>query len=75
MNSPVLVPGVIFADESSAMEHIVFDNVVVNHPSRKKESWGSSYKCDGFSSGVATGTTSPVPSCFKDLTGDPARPD
>lgn len=69
INSPALAPGVIMADaKTSPMENVVFDNVVVHNPSAKKAPWGTGYNCIGVSTGTATGTTSPVPSCFKDMT-------
>tara|TARA_B110000208_G_C11584379_1_gene363776 strand:- start:36 stop:785 length:750 start_codon:yes stop_codon:yes gene_type:complete len=68
INSPKGNPGVIFANASAAMKNIVFDNVVVNNPSTTKTEWGTNYFCQGVKSGVATGTTSPVPPCFTDKT-------
>ena len=53
---------------SSPMINVTFDGVVVNNPSTKKTKWGTNYLCEGVKSGVATGTTSPVPPCFKDRT-------
>ena len=50
------------------MINVTFDGVVVNNPSSKKTKWGTNYLCEGVQSGVATGTTSPVPPCFKDRT-------
>ncbi len=74
VNSPKGNPGVILANASAAMRNVVFDNVVVNHPSTHKTKWGTNYLCDGVASGVATGTTSPVPPCFKDETTTAASP-
>jgi len=68
INSPKGNPGVILANNSAAMKNVVFDNVVVNNPSTKKTKWGLNYYCEGVSNGVAKGTTSPVPPCFKDET-------
>jgi hypothetical protein len=69
IRSPKMSPGVILASASSPMQNIVFDNVVVeNAPSKPFDG----YFCEGVQSGVATGTTSPVPPCFKDLT-EPRR--
>merc|ERR1711871_678441 len=67
VNSPKMSPGVIIANETSPMENILFENVVVNSPGEKP--WGDDYyKCEGVKSGVATGTTWPVPPCFEDKT-------
>ena len=68
VNSPKGNPGVILANSSVAMQNVVFENVVVNNPSTKKTKWGTNYFCEGVATGVATGTTSPVPPCFKDET-------
>ncbi len=68
VNSPKGNPGVILANSSVAMRNVVFENVVVNNPSTKKTKWGTNYFCEGVATGVATGTTSPVPPCFKDET-------
>eukprot|EP00656_Telonema_subtile_P003824 TRINITY_DN11733_c0_g1_i3.p1 TRINITY_DN11733_c0_g1~~TRINITY_DN11733_c0_g1_i3.p1 ORF type:complete len:378 (-),score=64.36 TRINITY_DN11733_c0_g1_i3:121-1254(-) len=66
INSPKKSAGVILANVSSPMQNIVFDNVVVNNPASKP--WGNDgYYCKN-ANGVATGTTNPVPPCFKDLT-------
>tara|TARA_B110000091_G_C13754831_1_gene449404 strand:+ start:60 stop:1445 length:1386 start_codon:yes stop_codon:yes gene_type:complete len=69
INNPKGNPGVIFANSSAAMQNVVFDNVVVNHPSTSKTKWGLNYYCEGVANGVATGGTTPVPPCFKDETG------
>jgi hypothetical protein len=68
VNSPKGNPGVILANTSVPMQNVVFENVVVNNPSTKKTKWGTNYFCEGVATGVATGTTSPVPPCFKDET-------
>eukprot|EP00500_Bicosoecida_sp_ms1_P000277 CAMPEP_0203812228 /NCGR_PEP_ID=MMETSP0115-20131106/4032_1 /ASSEMBLY_ACC=CAM_ASM_000227 /TAXON_ID=33651 /ORGANISM="Bicosoecid sp, Strain ms1" /LENGTH=560 /DNA_ID=CAMNT_0050721069 /DNA_START=73 /DNA_END=1752 /DNA_ORIENTATION=- len=72
VNSPAGNVGVILANTSSPMQNVVFDGVVVNNPSTKPAKWGTGYLCEGVASGVATGGTTPVPSCFKDDT-DAAR--
>jgi hypothetical protein len=71
INNPKGNPGIIFANDSTAMENVLFDNVVVNNPSTKKTKWGTNYYCHGVKTGVATGTTSPVPPCFVDKTIKP----
>jgi len=67
VNQPQLSPGVILGNTSNPMTNIVFDNVVVNDPGTFP--FGSQYyDCiEGGVQGVASGTTSPVPSCFKTL--------
>ena len=65
INNPRSAPGVILANEQSPMENVVFENVVVNNPKSKKVDY---HTCEGVKSGVATGTTSPVPKCFLDRT-------
>lgn len=66
INSPKQSAGVMIANSSSPMRNIVFDNVVVNNPASKP--WGKDgYYCKNVQ-GVATGKTSPVPPCLKDLT-------
>merc|ERR1719305_1619767 len=60
VNSPQGNPGVILANASAAMQNVLFDNVVVNNPSKSKKPWGLSYLCKGVKSGTATGTTNPV---------------
>jgi hypothetical protein len=60
-------PGVILSADDAPMEGIVFDNVVFNNPG--DQPWGDDYyTCAGVKSGVATGTTWPVPPCFEDQT-------
>eukprot|EP00929_Paragymnodinium_shiwhaense_P019396 TRINITY_DN13242_c0_g1_i3.p1 TRINITY_DN13242_c0_g1~~TRINITY_DN13242_c0_g1_i3.p1 ORF type:complete len:339 (-),score=35.62 TRINITY_DN13242_c0_g1_i3:135-1151(-) len=69
IDKPKMVPGVILGDEeTSAMQDVVFDNVIVTNPSRKTEKWGSGYLCKGVRNGTALGHTWPVPSCFEDRT-------
>lgn len=66
INSPKQSAGVLLANVSVPMQNIVFDNVVVNNPASKP--WGKDgYYCKNVN-GVATGRTSPVPPCLKDLT-------
>jgi hypothetical protein len=70
INSPKQSAGVLLAAENSPMQNIVFDNVIVNSPANKP--FGKDgYYCKHVN-GIATGKTSPVPSCLKDLTGDVA---
>ena len=70
LSSPSLPPLFLLSSPqaSSPMINVTFDGVVVNNPSTKKTKWGTNYLCEGVKSGVATGTTSPVPPCFKDRT-------
>jgi len=66
--NPKLSPGVILANASNPMTNVVFEDVVVENPPPGGV-WGTEYwKCEGVASGVATGTTWPVPPCFEDLT-------
>ena len=63
---PKMSAGVLLANISSPMQNILFDNVVVNNPASKP--FGKDgYYCKN-AQGRATGTTSPVPPCFKDDT-------
>ena len=66
VNGATNSPGLILANTTAPMEDILFDNVVVTGAG--KWPFGTGYKCEGVASGVATGTTSPVPSCFTDKT-------
>eukprot|EP00947_MAST-08B_sp_MAST-8B-sp1_P003770 g3770.t1 len=68
INSPKGNPGVILASPTAPMADVTFEDVVINHPSTKKTKWGTNYLCENVASGVATGKTSPVPPCFKDMT-------
>jgi hypothetical protein len=65
VNSPKQSPGVLIADRSTPMQNVLFDNVKINNPG--KNPWGKDfYKCQNVQ-GLATGTTDPVPPCFKTL--------
>lgn len=68
INNPKYSPGVLIAPSDNPATRITFDSVVVNNPA---SGWGvhqrNYFRCESFK-GVATGTTSPVPPCFKDLT-------
>lgn len=71
INNPKMSPGVIFANSSNPMQHVLFDSVVVNDPA--SDPWGDKYYfCEGVANGRATGSTSPVPPCFTDETRPPA---
>lgn len=60
--NPAYSPGVIIGSETNPMQNVVFDNVVVqNAPS-------DYFECKNVLSGVAKGTTNPVPKCFKNAT-------
>jgi polygalacturonase len=65
INNPKKSAGVLIANASSPMQNVVFDNVVVNNPVAKP--WGDGYFCKNVN-GIATGSTYPVPPCFKDMT-------
>eukprot|EP00939_MAST-03C_sp_MAST-3C-sp1_P000892 g892.t1 len=65
INSPKKSPGVLIASATDPMQHIVFDDVVVNNPGSKPF---DGYHCENVQGGVALGKTSPVPSCFEDRT-------
>lgn len=47
------------------MENVTFEDVVVNNPALLDTDY---HTCEGVRSGVATGTTRPVPACFEDQT-------
>jgi hypothetical protein len=66
INNPKQSAGVIIANAATPMQNIVFDNVVV-HNSSSKPFGDAQYYCENVN-GIATGTTNPVPPCFKDLT-------
>jgi len=70
INSPMNSPGVILADSITAMENVIFEDVIVNNPALLKYDY---HTCEGVKSGVARGKTRPVPSCFEDQTdgGEP----
>ena len=61
-------PGVLLANSSAPMRNVRFENVVVTNPGSFPGSSAKNYFCAGVESGVATGTTTPVPACFKDET-------
>jgi Glycosyl hydrolases family 28 len=64
VNKPLQSPGVILGSPTHPMENVVFDNVVVKDDPMSP--WGKGgYKCEGVRSGIATGTTDPVPPCFE----------
>lgn len=69
IKSPKGSPGIIMADTA---EGLIFDGVKVIDPATTWDPWGPKgdayYACQGVKSGVATGNTWPVPSCFKDET-------
>lgn len=67
INNPKQSAGVLIANASSPMVNVLFDNVVVNNPASKPFG-DDQYYCAGSAIGVATGVTTPVPPCFKDLT-------
>lgn len=60
-------PGVILSAYDRPMENVRFENVVFTNPGDAP--WGEDYYyCKGVKTGVATGTTWPVPPCFEDQT-------
>ena len=63
---PLSSPGVIFGSPTNPMQNIVFDNVVVQNPP------SDYYLCEDVESGIAKGTTNPIPSCFKKQASLPA---
>lgn len=61
-------PGVIFGNDSNPIKGLVFDGVRVENPP-EGGAWGKDYYyCKGVSSGIAKGSTWPVPPCFEDQT-------
>jgi len=65
INNPKKSAGVLLANASDPMENVIFEDVVVINPKTKPF---DGYLCENVKSGVATGRTSPVPSCFEDRT-------
>lgn len=59
-------PGLLFGNAKNPMQGVVFDSVRFHNPGSSP--WGRNYYCKGVHSGVATGSTWPVPKCFKDQT-------
>ncbi|GMH78956.1 hypothetical protein TrST_g4445 [Triparma strigata] len=58
-------PGIVFGNEDSPMEAVVFDNVVFEPADEDTKPWGEDfYYCKGVN-GVAMGGTTPVPPCFE----------
>jgi len=68
IHNPKHSAGVILGNASMPMQNIVFDNVVVTGDKAGDKPFGHNYYCEGVASGRATGTTNPVPACFKDET-------
>jgi len=66
INNPKQSAGVLLANVSSPMKNVVFDNVVVNNPASSP--FGDDHYYCKYANGVATGSTNPVPPCFKDQT-------
>jgi len=60
-----LSPGVVLGNSSNPMTGVVFDHVVVKNPSLNPLG-DKYYVCNG-TQGIATGGTSPVPPCFKEV--------
>ena len=58
-------PGVLLGHATARMENVTFEDVVVNNPALLDTDY---HTCEGVGSGVATGTTRPVPACFEDQT-------
>lgn len=59
-------PGVLIGNSTNPITGLTFENVVFENPGSKP--WGDDfYECDNIV-GTATGTTWPVPKCFKDET-------
>lgn len=67
INRPKEAAGVLLANSSSPMQHLVFDNVVVNHPGSTSAFGDEQYYCKN-AKGIATGATRPFPKCFADQT-------
>jgi len=58
-------PGIIFGNEDSPMEGVVFDGVVFDPADEDAKPWGDDfYFCKGVQ-GIAKGGTSPAPPCFE----------
>ena len=65
INGPRGSPGVLLGHATARMENVTFEDVVVNNPALLDTDY---HTCEGVGSGVATGTTRPVPACFEDQT-------
>lgn len=76
IDNPKDQPGVIWADKANPMKNVTFDSVrVINWKGPQKK---LQYKvCDGVdsNSAIATGSTSPIPSCFHQGTSGVADPE
>jgi polygalacturonase len=62
INNPIGSPGLVFGNASNPMTGVIFDNVVVTNSG--DQPFGTNYFCEGIE-GVSSGTTVPVPTCFK----------
>lgn len=61
--SPNRSPGVLIGNDTNPITNVLFDNVVIHSPGDYP--WGDQfYECDNIQ-GTATGTTDPIPPCFK----------
>eukprot|EP00040_Diaphanoeca_grandis_P032516 m.197139 g.197139 ORF g.197139 m.197139 type:complete len:445 (+) comp32648_c4_seq1:21-1355(+) len=63
-------PGVLLASAAAPMINVLFEDVVFINPGAKP--FGETYMCENVLSGVATGSTWPVPDCFKNNTLAPS---
>lgn len=68
VNKPRLSPGVIIGDSSIPMRNLVFDDVRFIDPPADGSFGKNYFHCEGVQSGVAKGSTWPVPPCFTDGT-------
>ena len=62
INNPWQSPGVLMGNLTNPIHNVFFHDVVVNNP--PQEPWEDYYSCDNVI-GYASGTTSPIPPCFK----------
>jgi hypothetical protein len=66
VNNPQHSAGVLIAHPDYPMKNLVFDNVRVKNPG-SSQFGDDQYHCENVQ-GVATGGTTPVPSCLRDET-------
>lgn len=68
INKPKLSPGVIIGNNSLKMRNLVFEDVRFIDPPADGTFGKDYFHCEGVESGVAKGSTWPVPPCFTDDT-------
>lgn len=66
VNSPAKSPGLIFANSTTPMQNIIFEDVKFTNP--QTSPFSDYYYCKNVQ-GIAKGSTWPIPPCFEDQTG------